>query len=261
MSISRYVVVIAAVALTAHSAWAQAPASRVRARPASTQVVVRNVSGTPLQGVKLGISGQGRREATTDEAGTATVVLADASYRFRFEREDFITLERDVTIRNGQPAEIDVVLDAAPPPAPPPPLPPPPEPPPPPKRAAAAPGPAVNVSIPAYLDKNFIGRDPVKESVLGCAPDATTRLLQLRDPLAPHTHADFDEILYVVAGTGAVRVADQSTALAPGSLSVIPRGTAHAIEQSGRNPLILLSTLAGVPCQPPQAASNSSSRD
>jgi mannose-6-phosphate isomerase-like protein (cupin superfamily) len=106
------------------------------------------------------------------------------------------------------------------------------------------------VSIPAFLDKNFIGRgDPLKESVLGCTAGATTRVLQLRDPLAVHTHANLDEILYVVAGEGSVRIRDQATPVSAGSLSVIPRGVPHAIERRGRNPLIVISTLAGAPCQ------------
>jgi hypothetical protein len=32
-------------------------------------------------------------------------------------------------------------------------------------------------------------------------------------------------------------------------LVVAPRASAHAIERRGRNPLMLLSTLAGAPCQ------------
>ena len=157
-----------------------------------------------------------------------------------------------MTIGRGQPATIMVALDAAlPPPAPVPvPVPvvaivpaPPPEPPPP----AAGDGPPIHVSIPAFLDKNFIGRDPLKESVLGCTAGATTQMLQLRDSLALHTHADLDEILYVVAGDGVVRVRDETMTLAPGSLTVIPRGLPPTTAP-GRNPLIVLATLAGAAC-------------
>ena len=106
----------------------------------------------------------------------------------------------------------------------------------------------MNVSIPVFLEKNFIGRDPLKESVLGCTPDATARLLQLREALASHTHAGLDEILYVVAGEGAFFIAGQSTAVTPGYLSVVPRGVQHAIERRGKNPLIVVSALVGAPC-------------
>jgi mannose-6-phosphate isomerase-like protein (cupin superfamily) len=209
-------------------------------------VVVRDVSGTPLREVKVTITGRG--EMVTDSAGVAAITLADGTYRLHFEREGLITLEREVTIRNGQPVEIDVVLNLAPVPPEPEPPPPPPEPaaPPPPPPVTA--GPPASVSITAFLDKNFIGREPLKESVLGCTPGATTRLLQLRDPLAAHTHDSLDEIVYVIAGDGAVRIGNEVITVAAGSLTVIPRGLQHAIERRGRNPLILLSTLAGAPC-------------
>jgi len=99
-----------------------------------------------------------------------------------------------------------------------------------------------------FLDKNFIGRDPLKESVLGCTADATTRLLQLRDPLATHTHADLDETLYIVAGEGEVHIGEETMPLSPGTLSVIPRGMSHSVARRGRNPLVMISTLSGAPC-------------
>lgn len=249
MRILEHLAAIGVITFLVNPAAAQSPTSRRRPQPKSTHVIVRSVSGTPLDGVNVKISGTGGGETTTDAQGVATVALANGQYRLRFEREGFLTLEREVTIGSGQPAEIEVALNAAPPP----PLqpPPPPPPPPPPTAVPVAVGPPVNVFIPAFLDKNFIGRDPLKESVLGCTPDATTRLLQLRDPLAAHTHTDLDEILYVVAGNGAVRIGDESTSVTPGALSVIPRGTPHAIERRGKNPLIVLSTLAGAPCLTP----------
>jgi mannose-6-phosphate isomerase-like protein (cupin superfamily) len=237
------------------AAQAPTPQRRARANLPATRIIVRNVSGTPLDGVNVTIGGPGNGRATTDAQGVADVTLADGSYRFRFEHHGFITLEREVAIRHTQPVEIDVALNAdltpeAPEPrlpatAPPPVLPAPPSSP---SAPVAAAGPPAYVSITAFLDKNFIGREPLKESILGCTPDATTRLLQLRESLASHTHDELDEILYVVAGEGAVRVGDDVTPLTAGSLSMIPRGVGHAIERRGKNPLIVLSTLAGAPC-------------
>ncbi len=210
-------------------------------------IIVRDFSGALLEGVRVVINGPRTIDATTDPTGSVRTTLADGSYRLHLERQGFIALERDVTIKAGRPAEIDVALTAAPPP-PPPPEPPPPPPAAPTRPAAGPSGPPVIVSIPAFLEKNFIGRDPLKESVLACTPDVTTRLLQLHDALASHKHADLDEVLYVVAGDGMVRLQDRQTPIAAGSLTVIPRGVAHEIERRGKNPLILLSTLAGAPC-------------
>ena len=115
-------------------------------------------------------------------------------------------------------------------------------------RAPAA-GEQKTVSIPTFLDRNFIGREPLKESILGCTATATTRLLQLRDTLAEHVHENVDEMLYVVAGEGAIMIPGRAaTPVGPGSLSVVPRGAPHAIERRGRNPLIVLSILSGTPC-------------
>ena len=225
---------------------ARAPAPRPRATP-PTQVIVRTNSGNAVEGVRVAVSGGTGAQAQTDGKGMAAVTLPAGSYRFRFEHEGFITLERDVTVRAGQPTEVAVALDMAFTPPPPPPAP---EPPPPPEpKPVVASGPPTNTSIPQFLEKNYIGRDPLKESVLGCTAGATTRLLQLRDSLAAHTHDDLDETLYVVAGEGAIRVKDEMMMISPGSLTVIPRGQPHSTERRGRNPLILLSTLSGAPCQ------------
>jgi mannose-6-phosphate isomerase-like protein (cupin superfamily) len=236
------------------------PQPRPRPRPAGTHVIVRDASGNPLGGVNITVSGSAKSQATTGDNGAADLTLAAGSYRLRFERDGFFALERDVTIRAGQTADVEVALTAAPPPPPPPAPPPPPPAPAPPARTVVAAGPPVSLSIPGFLDKNFIGRDPLKESVLACTPDATTRLLQLRDPISAHTHADLDEILYIVAGEGGVRIGEQVTAVGPGSLSVIPRGVSHGIERRGRNPLVVLSMLAGAPCPPSVTPQTSTAR-
>lgn len=228
------------------AASAQTAQVRPRQRAASVQVIVRDQSGNPLEGVNV-ISGPNRLVAT-DAKGVATIpALPDGSYRFRFEREGFIQFEREVTIKGGRPAQIEVALRGAP--VPPPPPAPVEAPPPPPSPPPIASGPPTTVSVPTFLERNFIGRDPLKESVLGCTASATTRLLQLREALAEHTHADLDEVIYVVAGEAAIRFRDQTTVLAPGSLTVIPRGVPHAVERRGKNPVVVLSMLSGAPCR------------
>jgi mannose-6-phosphate isomerase-like protein (cupin superfamily) len=234
------------------------PQRRATPRPAAAPtavVIVRDNSGTPLPDVKISVTGTANQSATTGADGKASLgALRDGPYRLRFEHEGSITLERDITVRNRQPAEIEVALSAAPPPPSPPEPPPPPPapepPPPPPSSVATAPtSPPVFIAIPAFLDKNYIGREPLKESVLGCLADSTTRVLQLHDNVAEHTHRDLDEIIYVVAGEGAIRVRDQSSAIAAGTLAIVPHGQAHAIERRGKNPLMLLSMLSGTPCR------------
>jgi Cupin domain len=219
------------------------------------RIAVRDQDGTLMSGVRLLLSGAGTGEFTTGAAGTAVVPnLKDGVYRVRCEREGFITLEREFTVRGAAWNPIDVVLNAAPPP----PSPPPPvaKPAPEPSSPPAIPpsGPPLAVSIVDFLDRNFIGREPLKESILACKPLETVRLLQMREGVARHVHERADEIIYVVAGEGAVRIGEEATALRAGSLVLVPNGSGHAFERRGKNPLIIVSTLVGSACERAETA-------
>jgi Carboxypeptidase regulatory-like domain/Cupin domain len=220
------------------------------AKTIQVRVGVHNQDGGPVDDAHLALSGDGSGDFTTAGAGTAILPnLKDGTYRLRVERDGFVTLEREFTIRNGAPAVLDVTLTAAPPLPPPPPPPPAPAP----KKALASSGSPVNVSIIEFLDHNFIGgKEPLKESILACTPLETVRLLQLREAIASHSHADADEMLYVVAGEGSARFGDKEIPLKAGTMALVPHATAHTLERRGKNPLVLLSTLAGPACQEAQ---------
>lgn len=214
----------------------------------SVRIGVRDQDGNSLSAVRILLSGAATEELVTGGAGTAVASnLKDGLYRARFEHEGFITLEREFTVRGGAYGQVDVVLSAAPPPPPPPKPAPAPAPP-----AAVVPGgPPVTMSIVDYLDHNLIGREPLKESILACNQSETVRLLQMRDGIARHVHDRGDEIIYVVAGEGAVRIGGaDATPLRAGSLVVVTNGNAHALERRGKNPLIVVSTLVGTACDP-----------
>ncbi|MGH9314551.1 MAG: cupin domain-containing protein, partial [Vicinamibacterales bacterium] len=102
--------------------------------------------------------------------------------------------------------------------------------------------------IPDFIDQNFLGRAPRKDSVIGCAPTSKTTLLQLREPLGEHTHADGDEVLYVVAGEATHKVGGRETRIEPGTYSLVPRGVPHSITRRGTNPIVLLLVETGQPC-------------
>jgi Cupin domain/Carboxypeptidase regulatory-like domain len=200
---------------------AQKPAAAAP-RTASVRIAVKDPEGTILSGVRLQLSGAAEGDFVTGGAGTVVVPnLKDGVYRVRCEREGFITLEREFTVRGGAYNQMDVVLNPAPPPPPP---------------------------IVDYLDHNLIGREPLKESVLACNPLETVRLLQLREGIAQHVHQGSDEMIYVVAGEGSVHIGEATTPLRSGSLVVVTNGTGHALDRSGKNPLIVVSTLIGEPC-------------
>jgi hypothetical protein len=208
------------------------------------RIGVKDQDGTSLSEVRLVLSGAGTGEFVTGGAGTVVVPgLKDGVYRLRCEREGFITFEREFTVRGAAYGQVDVVLNAAPPPPPPPT--------PPPAAPAAVPlgGRPLTLSVVEYLDKNLIGREPLKESVVACNPLETVRLLQMREGVAQHVHEGADEIVYVVAGEGSVQIGEAAaTPLRAGSLVVVPNGSGHAFERRGKNPLIVVSSLVGAPC-------------
>jgi mannose-6-phosphate isomerase-like protein (cupin superfamily) len=212
-------------------------------RTASVRIAVRDQEGTSLSGVRLLLSGAGTGEFVTGGAGTMVVPdLKDGVYRLRCEREGFITLEREFTVRGSAYSQIDVVLNLAPTP--------------PPKPASESAPPAaippggrpVTVSLVDFLDRNLIGREPLKESILACNSRETVRLLQVREGVAQHVHEGGDEIIYVVAGEGTVRIGEKVAPVRAGSLVVVSNGSGHAFERGGKNPLIVVSTLVGAPC-------------
>jgi mannose-6-phosphate isomerase-like protein (cupin superfamily) len=216
-------------------------------------VLVTSMDGKPLPEVWVRASGPVDREGSTDPSGTVTFSnLTAGAYRLRFEHGSYVTLERDVAVVAGKPLKASVALNAAPPPPPPPPKV---EPPPQAPTVTAAPTgsyPPMSVDITDFFEKNFIGNAPIKRSPLGCTNSSTSTLVQLRDPLADHAHADADELIYVVAGEGTHKVAGQERQLAGGVFAIVPRGNSHSIVRRGRQPLVMISTLSGPPCQPEQ---------
>ena len=235
--------VIFGVYLAAESLFAQA--GKPAPRPTMT-ITVTNLEGKTLPGVSVTASGPVEREAVTDESGLVTFRnMSTGTYRLRFEHDDFVTLERDVT-QTAKPLPVNVSLTAAP--SEPPPTPEKPETPPPPE--LPPPGPPTTVSIPDFFEENRIGNQPSVVSLVGCTPSATTNVVQLRDPLPEHVHTDVDEVIYVVAGDGTHSVGGRQTPITAGVLAVIPRGTPHSIVRRGGRPIVLLSILSGQPCVP-----------
>lgn len=225
---------------------ARAPAASAAAR-ASMVVMVTDMAGASAPDVRVTAFGPVPREGVTAVRGELTLqALKAGTYRLRFESADFITLERDVTVKAGPPTEVDVVLNRVPPK--------PPEPPPPapePSRAAAPPPAAGEASahvellaLVDWIERNLVGRsDPLKETVVGRSQAFTASVVQVRDPVKGRMRGDADEVLYVIAGSGTLRLKDRDEGLDAGSLAVIPRGTTYTLERRGRNPLIALSVV------------------
>jgi mannose-6-phosphate isomerase-like protein (cupin superfamily) len=161
------------------------------------------------------------------------------------QRDGFITLEKEATVRAGAPYLVEVALSPAPP-APPAPKP---------QPSPAQPVPALAAGLAralaiddALLRARLPGREPVERLSVGCSGATASDVLRLRDGLESHTHADGDEVLYIVAGEGTLTLGSQDVKVGPGWYSLVPRGVAHALVRRGRNPIVLLSVVSGQPC-------------
>ena len=230
-----------------------APAPKPQTRPAAATrptvtVLVTDLAGKPLPDVEVTASGPVRRQGTTDAQGSiAFRNMTAGDYRLHFEHDGYLTLERDITVGSRA---LRPTVSLSPAPAPPPPPEPKPEPPPAPAAAApsAPPATATSVDMTDFIEKNYVGSAPSRMAVMGCAPTGTATLIQLREPLAQHSHADGDEMIYVIAGEGTHQLSGREFSLAAGMFSVVPRGMPHTLTRRGSRPLIFMSFLMGPPC-------------
>jgi hypothetical protein len=226
-----------------------------RPRPAGASTTTASLfitdgSGRMVEGVTVHVMGPVDREVQSPASGPTRIDgLRAGTYRVRFTHERFITFEKEIVWRAGTAApELSITLNAAPAPPPPPPAP--------------APAPVVSatpklpppgapktVSLPDYIEKNFItNREPQKESLVGCSGVGQAMLWQIREPWNGRQHESADGMLYVVGGDGGLKLGDREFTMSAGAFIVVPRGTSYSLSRKGRNPLIVLAVLAGAPC-------------
>jgi hypothetical protein len=232
----------------------QAPRPRAASTATTTALLfITNTSGSPIEGVTVNVMGPVDREVKSPGSGPTRIPgLRAGTYRVRFTHEDFITFEKEIAWRAGTAApEVAITLNPAPEaPAPAATAPPPsttkPEP------AAPKlppPGTPKTMSLIDFIENNLIsGREPQKQSVLGCSGAGQALLWQIRDPWTGRQHEVADGMIYVVAGEGSFRLGDRDVNVTNGSFAVVPRGTTYGFNRKGRNPLIVLAVLSGAPC-------------
>jgi mannose-6-phosphate isomerase-like protein (cupin superfamily) len=197
-----------------------------------------------LSNVQVSAQGPVARDgATADDGSLHLANMRPGAYRLRLSREGSMTLERDITVRAGEPLLVEVSLSAAPP-AP---------------KPVEVPRPAISeptktlgppaqpklTPIPTFLEKNFIGREGKRDSALGCTTTGTATLVQLREALLNQVHDDADEWIYIVAGEGTLRLGTSEQRLQAGTFSLVPHTVSHGLLPTGRNPLIFVSILSG----------------
>lgn len=204
-------------------------------------IAVTDAAGARLSDVKVSISGPTQRTARTEGGRIVFENLPSGEYRFRFERAGFVSLERDVTGRGSAPIPVNVTLSRVPVPATP-------IAPVPPLKERPVEGRFVVLDMPAFIEKNYVGRAAGKTTPLGCSTYGSSTLIQINEPIASHAHADADEFIYVIAGQGMVKLGERDEPLGPGVYLLIPRGLAHSFTAGPKKPLVMISTRAGEKC-------------
>jgi mannose-6-phosphate isomerase-like protein (cupin superfamily) len=225
---------------------------------ATLQVRVTDRSGNPTADAEVQAEGPSNRSASTGADGSTTLrTMTPGTYRVRAEREGFITLEKEVTVRAGAPITTEFALSRAPvveaaPPPPPPPAPAPtpaPTAPPPPPAPKLQPGDPTVLSISNLAEKSLSGRDPVKTVAIGCSGASRAQLVVVRETLPATAHPDTDDMIYLVAGEATVTLGSaKEQSMTPSWFALAPRGTSYTIARKGRNPAVLLMVVSGQPC-------------
>lgn len=242
MRIAAIVTILAALALP-EQLDAQRRGAAPRTGPVTLAIAVADPSGTPVGDVRVTLTaatGSLSRTSRTERGRTVFENLPAGEYRLRFEKNGYIALERDVTGRGARPIEVKVTLA--------------PEPLPPIEPVGTLPPPVVDarmvvLDMPAFIEKNYIGRAAGKTTPLGCATGGNSTLLQINEPLAQHAHEDADEFIYVIAGQGMARLSGREEPLGPAVFMMIPRGMPHTFTAGPKKPLVVMSVRAGERCR------------
>src|SRR5687768_17226894 len=82
---------------------------------ATLAVVLTDAAGAPISNALVTVQGAAERSARTEQGRIVFEGVPPGNYRLRFEREAFVTLERELVARAGAPTEVKATLNPAPP--------------------------------------------------------------------------------------------------------------------------------------------------
>jgi Carboxypeptidase regulatory-like domain/Cupin domain len=223
----------------------RAPTTSARSGMAIT---VTSPQGATLSGVQVAIMGPTERSGETDGSGQVNFPgLQAGTYRLRFSGDKVTAFEKEVIVRAGQISDVDVSLSAAPEPKvimqPAPALPPGPT------TAAGPKGQPVTYAIIDLLEKEYVGKQPRRETLLSCSGNERAAMIQLNEAMPERLYENADAIYYVLGGEGTLMLNGKEMKLGLNGFASVPRGTSHSFSKRGNRLLVLLSVLSGEPCE------------
>ena len=211
-------------------------------------IIATDGKGTPFEDVSVELSGGATPQSgKTNAAGQLNFPgLRAGTYRLRFSGASVTAFEREITLKAGEIAKLPITLAAAEPPkvvtvAAPAPAPPP----------APAVGPVGQPQLGSLTkladqQKNTKER---REVLLSCSGNTRNMLLVLTDQQPMRIYDGAEATFYVVSGQGAATVGKIESVISAGSFVAVPRNTPFSLARQGRQPLALLWTLSGEPCE------------
>jgi Carboxypeptidase regulatory-like domain/Cupin domain len=223
----------------------RAPTTSARSGMAIT---VTSPQGATLSGVQVAITGPTERSGETDGSGQVNFPgLQAGTYRLRFSGDKVTAFEKEVMVRAGQISDVDVSLNAAPEPKvivqPAPALPPGPT------TSSGPKGQPVTHSITDLLEKEYVGKQPRRETLLSCSGNERAAMIQLNEAMPERLYENADAIYYVLGGEGTLMLNGKEMKLGLNGFASVPRGTSHSFSKRGNRLLVLLSVLSGEPCE------------
>jgi mannose-6-phosphate isomerase-like protein (cupin superfamily) len=216
-------------------------------------ITVTDMRGGTIPDVHVEISGPTMRMGETNGSGQLNFPgLQIGTYRLRFTGDPVTAFEKEVTLRAGQIADVDVTLTAAPPK----PVAPPPAvvaPPPPPPAVVGPVGAPQSLSLYDLAERELAAKQPRREILVACSGNLRTMLVFLTTQDQTQRIYETAEVsYYVLGGQANVRVNDKDNLLAAGGYVAVPRNVPFSIVRRGKNPVSLLSILSGEPCDAPK---------
>jgi len=204
-------------------------------------------AGLGVSGVHVTVNGPVTRDGTTVSDGSfRALALKPGDYRLRFEHERFVTLERLVTVKGGQPTDVDVMLSRAPEKAQT-------EPPPPPPTAeprASAPLPEAAFDVTSYLEKEYLKSGANRVKSIACSASDSVSLVQTTTSYASAA-GKRQLVLVAIAGQGRVNVGTKSERIdsRSGSTVTVPENTGFEAAREGKSTLVFVLVEIGKGCE------------
>jgi mannose-6-phosphate isomerase-like protein (cupin superfamily) len=231
-----------------------APRTTTPRAPAATAVAGMAITATDGKGQPFGdvsvelSGGAATQNGKTNEAGQINFPgLRAGTYRLRFFGEGVTAFEREVTLKAGDIAKIPITLTAAEPPKPVAAAPPPVAAPPPPPAVGPVGQPQLG-SLTKLADQQKNTKER-REVLLSCSGNTRNVLLVLTEQQPTRIYDGAEATFYVISGQGAATVGKIESVISAGSFVAVPRNTPFSLARQGRQPLALLWTLSGEPCE------------